>query len=62
MRLEAAALLRLWSNSTPASAESRLRKEACESVIGSPALFHSSGGRSGAFGTRAYRCSRGAIA
>jgi len=29
----------------------RLRKEACESVIGSPALFHSSGGRSVGFGT-----------
>src|SRR5207302_348640 len=47
----AAALLRLASNSWPASAERRLRNDAWDSVIGSPALFHSSGGRSSGFGT-----------
>ena len=46
MRRDAAALLKVASNSSPASVVRRLRNDACESVIGSPALFHSSGGRS----------------
>ena len=51
IRRDAAALLKVASNSSPASVERRLRNDACESVIGSPALFHSSGGRSRGFGT-----------
>src|SRR5439155_14138601 len=51
IRRDAAALLRLASKSWPASAERRLRNDAWDSVIGSPALFHSSGGRSSGFGT-----------
>src|SRR5207249_10543835 len=55
IRREAAALLRLGSKASPASSERRLRNEACDSVIGSPALFHSSGGRSSGFGIRDLR-------